>query len=318
MFGQTAPAPAKKPVAPGATKAKPASTAQAAPTKTGASDPAVITIGSEVITKSEFETVVAGWPDQAKAQVSSPEGKRQFAERLAEMRTLAREARRLGFDQKPEVKQQIALQAENVLAASVYESLLAKAKPAPDQVQKFYEENKNQFEQAKARHILIRFQGSRVPVREGQKDMTEAESLAKAQEVRKQILAGEDFAKLAKTESDDSGSGANGGDLGSFARGRMVPEFDQVVWSIPIGEVSEPLKTQFGYHLLQVQERGARPLAEVQGQIEQRLQPEAVRKMVNELKAGNKIVLDPAYFPAPAPAVAPAKPATPRPATPKP
>lgn len=87
--------------------------------------------------------------------------------------------------------------------------------------------------------------------------MTEAEALALATDIRQRILAGEDFAALAAEYSDDPGSGANGGDLGWASRGAYVPEFDETVFSLPIGDTSEPIKTQFGYHIIQVIERDA-------------------------------------------------------------
>lgn len=85
--------------------------------------------------------------------------------------------------------------------------------------------------------------------------MTEAEALALATEIRQRILDGEDFAALAAEYSDDPGSGANGGDLGWARRGAYVPEFDETVFALPIGETSELVKTQFGYHIIQVIER---------------------------------------------------------------
>ncbi|MFZ1755350.1 MAG: peptidylprolyl isomerase [Caldilineaceae bacterium] len=85
--------------------------------------------------------------------------------------------------------------------------------------------------------------------------MSEAEALALATELRQRILDGEDFAALAAEYSDDTGSGANGGDLGWAGRGAYVPEFDEAAFSLPIGEISEPIKTQFGYHIIQVLER---------------------------------------------------------------
>ena len=86
---------------------------------------------------------------------------------------------------------------------------------------------------------------------------TEAEALALATELRQRILDGEDFAALAVEYSDDTGSGANGGDLGWARRGAYVAEFDEAAFSLPIGETSEPIKTQFGYHIIQVIERDA-------------------------------------------------------------
>jgi parvulin-like peptidyl-prolyl isomerase len=81
------------------------------------------------------------------------------------------------------------------------------------------------------------------------------EAKKKAEDLRKQLLAGADFAKLARENSSDPGSGFNGGELGSFRRGRMVAEFDKVAFSIPVGQVSEPVKTRFGYHLIKIEKR---------------------------------------------------------------
>ncbi|MBA4155908.1 MAG: SurA N-terminal domain-containing protein [Gemmatimonadetes bacterium] len=80
-------------------------------------------------------------------------------------------------------------------------------------------------------------------------------SLERAREVRAEIIGGADFTEIARRESADPGSAAQGGDLGRFGRGQMVPAFEQVAFSVPVGEVSEPVQTPFGFHLIQVQER---------------------------------------------------------------
>ncbi|MCL4209361.1 MAG: peptidylprolyl isomerase [Phycisphaeraceae bacterium] len=78
---------------------------------------------------------------------------------------------------------------------------------------------------------------------------------ARAQELKTQIESGADFAELAKKHSKCP-SGREGGSLGTFAKGRMVAEFDKVIFSdLPIGQVSDPVKTQFGYHLIVVHQR---------------------------------------------------------------
>ncbi len=94
------------------------------------------------------------------------------------------------------------------------------------------------------------------PVRE-QVERTDAEARALAEELRQRLLAGEDFAKLAAEYSDDTGSGANGGDLDWFGPGAMVAPFDEAAFSLPVGEISEPIKTQFGYHIIEVIEKDA-------------------------------------------------------------
>lgn len=82
-----------------------------------------------------------------------------------------------------------------------------------------------------------------------------AAARARAAELRAQIVGGADFAEIAGRESADPGSRAQGGDLGTFGRGQMVPEFDAAAFALPVGEVSQPIRTAFGYHLIQVQER---------------------------------------------------------------
>ena len=80
-------------------------------------------------------------------------------------------------------------------------------------------------------------------------------ALAKAISITQRLNSGEDFATLAQQFSDDTGSGAQGGELGFFGRGQMVKEFEDAAFSLPIGQISEPVKSQFGYHIIRVEEK---------------------------------------------------------------
>lgn len=103
-------------------------------------------------------------------------------------------------------------------------------------------------EQVRARHILISVAA----------DATEADkqlALGKAISITQRLRSGEDFATLAQQYSDDTGSGQQGGDLGFFGRGQMVPEFEEVAFTQPIGEISDPVLSQFGYHIIEVLEQ---------------------------------------------------------------
>ena len=166
----------------------------------------------------------------------------------------------------------------NILANMTYEEIGKNAKLDEADVRKYFEAHKAEFEQVRARHILIRVQGSPSPIRPGQKDLTDAEALAKAQDLRKRIQAGEDFAQLASQESDDTGSGANGGDLGFFRRGQMVPSFEQAAFALQPGELSEPVKTQFGYHVIKVEAKESKSFEEVRPELERRMRPEQAQK----------------------------------------
>lgn len=303
------PAPAKAAPKPAAAKAAPAAPAAASKPVPNPDDPVVFAVGEESLTRSQFEQLLASLPPQLQGETSTPQGKRRLAERLAEVKSLAQEARKRKLNEKPTVLYQLRLQEDSVLANSLYQDLLESLKPGETEVQSYYESHKPEFEEARARHILVRFKGSRVPLKQGQKDLTEEEALAQCNALRERLLKGEDFAAVAKAESDDTGSGANGGDLGSFKRGRMVPVFEQAAFSAEIGKISEPVKSQFGYHLIQVLERRYRPLEEVRAEIEERQTSEAANMAVSTIRNTVAVKLDESYF---GPSQQPSLPAPPK------
>ncbi|MDP8981040.1 MAG: peptidyl-prolyl cis-trans isomerase [Acidobacteriota bacterium] len=299
LCAQTPPkpaAPAPKPSAPApAGQAVTAAPAAALPPET-----VVLVVGEEKMTKADFEALMEGLPEQVRKSVAGV-GIRKMADDLANLKSLAREARRRKLEQTVIARQMMELQQDQVLANVLVKQLQSNMKTDDAAVKAWYEAHKGEYEQVKASHILIRYKGSQLPLREGQKDLTEAEALAKAQEIRKRLLAGEDFAKVAKAESDDSGSGANGGSLGSFTKGRMVPAFEQAAFSQAAGHISEPVKTQFGYHIIKVEEHTSKTLDEVRPQIEQQIKPQLTQKAVDEIRNATQVVINEQYFgPAPA------------------
>ena len=265
---------------------------QAAPAD---ADPVVLTVGSEKITQSMFQEIISSLPAQQQAQLASPEARRSLAEQVAELKVMAQEARARKLDQSAAVKAKVALQMDQILANAVYQQLTA-GDPDDAALRAYYAAHKQDWDEVKARHILIRMQGSRVPVREGHKELTDEQALAKAKEVRAKIVAGAKFEEQAKLESDDTGSGDNGGDLGTFGAGQMVPEFDEVVFKAPIGQVTEPIKTAYGYHLILVEERKSKPFEEARADIEQKIRPEMGQKAIEGLKAKTTVVYNDAYF----------------------
>jgi parvulin-like peptidyl-prolyl isomerase len=291
VCAQTKPAvPKKAPVKPAAAPVKPAAASAASP-----SDPVVLRVGEEVMTQSQWEKFLEALPEQLRAQASGP-NRRKVAEQLAEMKVLSQEAKKRGLDQSPQVLQQLALQRDNMLASALYQDLVKSVKPDAAAMQAYYDQHKNEYQQVRARHILIRMQGSRVPLKPNQKDLTEAEALAKTQDLRKRIEGGEDFAAIAKTESDDTGSGAAGGDLGAFSRGQMVGPFEEAAFSLPKGQLSEPVKTPFGYHLIQVEEQVEKKFEEVKLEIEQKIKPDMAKQAIEAIKKQTPLTIDEGYF----------------------
>ena len=265
----------------------------------------VLTIGEEKITAAEFDHMIDMIPEQYRNQMRTT-GRRQFAENITRLKIMSQEAHRLKLEDTPAYKNQLAFQAEQILAQQYYQNLTATTKADEATARKYYDEHKGDYLQVKARHILIRAKGSAVPLKKDAKELTDEEALAKAKEIRQKLVDGADFATLAKAESDDAGSGANGGDLGTFGHGRMVPAFEEVAFKIPVGELSEPVKSQFGYHIIKVESRQEKTFVEVRPEIERKLDADLVKKAMDDLKTNTPVVMNPDYFgPAPAPAAPP-------------
>ncbi len=172
---------------------------------------------------------------------------------------------------------------EQELIKKMIEEATKDVSVSQEEVEAAYEEKKDSLqvgETRKTRHIL--FSPGSLAEEPGA-EVTDAEwqaALEEAQQVREEIMGGADFAEMAKQHSDDPGSKEEGGDLGNVQRGTMVPEFDETVFSLEEGAISEPVKTQFGYHLIQVQEINPErtpSLEEVQEALKAELEDEAKR-----------------------------------------
>jgi parvulin-like peptidyl-prolyl isomerase len=271
------------------TAAPPAAPAPAAaPASTVAPDAVVLTIGAQKITRAQFEELLAA----AAPKAATPAAKRQVAEKYSELETMAQEARKRMLDQSPEAKQMIAIQTDTVLANTLVKKLSDHSQFTDLDLRAYYNLHKDEFQEAKGSHILIRFKGSSVPLKPNERDLTEQEALAKAQEIRGKLVAGGDFAALAKAESDDNGTAAKGGDLGVIKYGQMVAPFDHAVFTLPVGELSEPVKTNFGYHLIKISSRTSKTFEEAKADIERDL----TRDEMEQIKARTPVTLNDEYF----------------------
>jgi peptidyl-prolyl cis-trans isomerase C len=287
-------------------------------------DPVIITAGTVTIRQSEFETAVKSLPPEYQQYALGP-GKKQFADDYLRMKLLAAEGMKQGLDQSPEVAKQLDLLKQNLVAQEELKRIDASTTVSDADLKKAYDENKKDYEQVKARHILIAFKGSPA-AQKGKKELTDAEAKAKADSLRAEIVAGKaKFEDVAKKESDDIESGKNGGELGSFGHGQMVPEFEAAAFSAKPGDITEPVKTQFGYHIIKVEEHSMTPFEQVKPALEKTLKQKKLRETLDALKETAKPTYDQAYFappappePAPAPKPEAAKSEKPKATTPKP
>jgi peptidyl-prolyl cis-trans isomerase C len=276
-------------------------------------DPVIMTAGTLTIRKSEFEAALKTLPAEYQSMLAQPEGRKQFADDFLRMRLLASEGTKAGLQNDPEVINQLNLMRENLVATAELKKIESSIAVGDAEVQKAYADNAKQYEQVKARHILIAPKGS--PAAQPGKELTDEQAKAKAEELRKQIVAGANFDELAKKESDDTGSGARGGDVGAFGHGQMVPEFEQAAFSAKVGEVTPVVKTQFGYHVIKVEGHENTPLEQVRPTLEKNLKQTKLHAALDAMKENAHPTFDEAYFgppPAAAPAPKPIAPAAPK------
>ncbi|HEX5779021.1 MAG TPA: peptidylprolyl isomerase [Xanthobacteraceae bacterium] len=208
-------------------------------------------------------------------QPSPPEVRREtLLTYLIDVTIIAKAAEAQKLAQTPGFERRAAFARQKVLM----EALLDKeSKGAANEaaMKKIYDDSVAQnkpVEEVRARHILV-------------------ETEEKAKEVLAKLKAGSDFAVLAKAESKDTGS-ADGGDLGYFAKEQMVPEFSEAAFKLEKGALSEPVKTQFGWHIIKLEDKRNKPIPEyeqVKGQIESYVARRAQTELVGKLREAAKV-----------------------------
>ncbi len=215
--------------------------------------------GRDVMT--ETSTLEASVRERA---LASPETVQRLASEMYIRRALAAKAVEQKLDQDPEVQHLLHVVRERVLSDALVRRNEAKSRPTGPVLESLalqaYKAQPSRFQQperVRARHILIPLKAT--------------DARATAEDLRKQVLAGADFAELAKKNSKDPGSASQGGDLGLFPKGKMVPQFDEAAFALSKpGDVSEVVETRFGFHIIQLVEKrppGILPFEEVKAQL---------------------------------------------------
>jgi len=258
-------------------------------------DRVVIQVGDVKLTSAQVGQILDAYPENQRVFANGP-GRAQFIDQVVRILLLSEEGRRRKLTETEAYKNQMVYSAAGILASNTDQDIKRKISGDEALLKAYYEAHKSEYEQIHARHILIRMQGSLVNLAPGQKELTDAEALARALEIRQKILQGADFADLARTDSDDMGSSSKGGDLGFLKRGQTVPSFEDAAFALPTGQLSQPVKTPYGFHLIKVEERKpTRTFEELRPEIERTLGNEASRKFVEDLKAKTKVAIDPDF-----------------------
>jgi peptidyl-prolyl cis-trans isomerase C len=242
-------------------------------------------IDGEKITLDEFNKELDRIPANMKMLVLTQSGKQSFLDRYIVKRLLMEEAKKENIEKDKEFQDRLTDIREQLLIESLLKKkVTTNINTSDEQLKEYYEKNKDKFktgQEVDTRQILVK---------------TEKE----AKEIRAKLDKGEDFADLARKFSIDPSAKSTGGAIGFHAKGTLVPEYEAVAFKLTkVGQISAPVKTQLGYHIIQLQ--GVKPPAytpyeEVKEFIKQRIvqerQSDVLEKYVSDLKAKAKITIN--------------------------
>jgi peptidyl-prolyl cis-trans isomerase C len=265
-----------------------------------AEDKVFAKVDGQAITQADVSAMMASLGPQL-AQLPEAERLKTVIDRLVDMRVIAAAAAKDGLEDSPSYKARIA-QVRTQLLVAEFVKTKVEGSVTPEMVKARYDKDAAGFnppEEFHARHVLVK---------------TEDEAKA----VLADLAKGGDFAKIAEEKSQDPGSAKQGGDLGWFAAGDMVPDFEKAVAALKPGETTKaPVQTQFGFHVIKLEEKRKQPLPsldDVKDQVRQAVVGDVFTQKLDALKKAAKIEVDDAAIKAatPAPAApAPAAPAAP-------
>jgi peptidyl-prolyl cis-trans isomerase C len=240
-----------------------------------AADPVVATVNGAQIHKSDVEAAYETLPQQYR-QMPLEAIFEPLLDRVIDSRLLLAEADERNLAEEPEVQAEIEQARENVLRDSLVEQAIEQG-TSEERLRAAYDSMKSQpgfaSDETRASHILLA-------------------SEAEAQEVLKQLKGGADFAALAKEKSTDPSAKTNAGDLGYFKRDQMVPEFAEAAFTIEPGTVGKaPVKSQFGWHVIRVEDRRQTvpSFEEKQPELREQLAREIVTALLTDVREGASI-----------------------------
>ncbi len=210
-------------------------------------------IGNKTITTADLNRVISYYePEQQKMIEKNPQIKENILLQIVRSTVISQLAKKKGFDKKAEIRNQQEMMINNFLATMyLQKEVVEKITINEDKARSYYKDHPDVFktpEMIRVKHILIKTEAS-APEEEKKK------AKAKAEEVLKRVKGGEDFSKLASEVSDDSGTKDKGGDLDFFPRGTMIPAFEEVAFSLKPGETSGLVETEYGYHIIKMEEK---------------------------------------------------------------
>lgn len=228
-------------------------------------DKILATVAGKEIKESDLQNVIARYPEDRRAYFGTEEAKKQLLEQLVSFELINILGKELKIDETEEYSDNIKQAEKDILTQLTLNKLLLEVTVTEEDALNFYNANKDKFAKAPtvtAKHILV-----------DEKELCD--------QIKKEIDANELTFEEAAVKYSTCPSKEEGGNLGSFGRGMMVPEFEEAAFNLDLNVVSEPVQTQFGYHLIKVEDKNdgsESPFEEVKAQIINNLLQEAQQR----------------------------------------
>lgn len=201
-------------------------------------DKVLAVINGNELTEGDLEYTISKFPPERRGMFSTEAGKKQLLDQMVSFELIYLYGKEKNLDKEESYIASLKTAEKEIMTQVAISKVLEDVKVTDEEVNKYYNEHKDEFKKgalSRASHILV-------------------SSEEEAEKVKKELDGGLSFEEAARKYSSCPSS-QKGGDLGEFPRGTMVKEFEDAAFSLPIGTVSSPVKTQFGYHLILVTER---------------------------------------------------------------
>jgi len=253
-------------------------------------DSVIATFGDgQKVTAGELKSFIAGMP--ANMQQSALRDRRAFVQQFVLMHRLAEMAEKAKIDQRSPTREALAFNRTYILMNAELHDTLEGLTVPPAEAESFYNQSKDRFAQVKVKAIYIRF--SATPSAGSESKLTETEAEAKIVKLRASIVAGEDFVKAVKENSEDQTSAAKNGDFGTIRRTDNLPEAIRfAIFALKAGEVSAPVKQPNGFYLFRAEEITTQPFAEVQEEIVNELKQARFKQRMDEINSNLKLKIE--------------------------
>lgn len=252
------------------------------PSAQAGNDTVLAKVGDTVITMSDFNRIISYQDDEKKKILEqNPTFKATVLQRLVQSKVVSKIAKDKGFDKRSDIREYLNIIEEDFLTMQyITKEIFEKTNVSEEDNKLYYKMHESEFmapEMVRARHILIKADKS------ASEDIKK-KAYEKIEGILSRIKAGADFAKVADEFSED-GTKGNGGDLGFFPKGRMVPDFERVAFSMKKGEISGIVETQFGFHIVKIEEKkepAIEPFENVKDKVREKVLNEFRKARVDE------------------------------------